>query len=90
MTTPTNTTHHVQVFSMGAFSPDGGLMGMIVGELQPLTSLESEAGAVLESATADTTVMYIISLGGWHVHVPSVCLGGWVARIVSVGSHQLY
>ncbi len=52
-----------QVYSLAAFSPDGGLMGMVVGELQPLASLETEAGAVLDTTTADTTVMYIVSLG---------------------------
>ena len=54
---------HPQVYSLGAFSPDHALLGMIVAELQPLSSVEQEGGPVLDSATVDTTTMYIISLG---------------------------
>ena len=37
---------------------------MIIAEEQPLTALEGETGAVLDQAELNTTVMYIISLGG--------------------------
>jgi len=52
-----------QVYSQGAFTRHGTLVGMLVAEFQPLAQVEGEAGALLECATADTTAVYIISLG---------------------------
>ena len=37
-----------QVFSVGAFNGHGMLVGMVVGETQPLEQLEGEVGVVIE------------------------------------------
>ena len=38
-------------------------MGMIVGEVHPLSAVEGETGCVLEETQQDTRAFYIISLG---------------------------
>ena len=50
------------MISLGAWS-GCGLVGMVVGEIQPLGQLEDDVGVVLERSEVNTTVMYIISLG---------------------------
>ena len=57
-------THLIlQVYSLGAFSPDGILVGMVVADVQDVQQLEGEIGPVLDSVHCDTTAMYILSLG---------------------------
>ena len=52
------------MYSRGAFSQAGGeLVGMIVGEVHPLSAVEGETGCVLEETQQDTRAFYIISLG---------------------------
>ena len=53
----------LQVYSLGLFSGDGCLMGMLVAELQSLSDLESELGPLLHKPCPHSTVMYILSLG---------------------------
>lgn len=52
-----------QVFSVGVFSRQQELVGMVIGEEQSLRHLEGEVGCVLDSAHQTSTVMYVISLG---------------------------
>ncbi|XP_064390310.1 N-alpha-acetyltransferase 60-like [Halichondria panicea] len=52
-----------KVYSMGAFSGDGRLVGMVVADVQRLSVLEGDIGPVLNSVQTDTTSMYILSLG---------------------------
>ena len=51
------------MYSLGLFTSDGRLMGMLVAELQSLSDLEAELGPVLLKPSAHSTVMYILSLG---------------------------
>ena len=41
----------------------GQLVGIIVGQLQPLSEVESEYGALLNKADTDDKVMYIVIFG---------------------------
>ncbi|KAL5506853.1 hypothetical protein EMCRGX_G008603 [Ephydatia muelleri] len=52
-----------KVFSVGVFSRQQELVGMVIGEEQSLRHLEGEVGCVLDSAHQTSTVMYVISLG---------------------------
>ena len=53
---------------MGAFSPDGKLVGMVVAVVQPIQQIEGEVGPLLDSVNMDTTAMYILSLGTSLMH----------------------
>ena len=53
----------LQVYSLGLFTGDGSLMGMLVAELQSLSDLEAELGPLLHKPSPHSTVMYILSLG---------------------------
>ena len=57
----------LQVFSLGCFSRDvygkQHLLSMLVAEEQPLSQVESEVGRIVASASPQSTVVYVISLG---------------------------
>ncbi len=56
-------SNSIQVYSLGAFSGDGRLVGMVVADVQGLSVLEGEIGPILDSVQTVTTSMYILSLG---------------------------
>ena len=74
-----------QVYSLGAFTSGGELLGMIIGELQPLGRLEGEVGVVLERSSPDTKALYIVSLGQSQSQ-PHAASGGPVTVPCSGGS----
>lgn len=52
-----------KVFSVAVFSHEQELVGMVIGEEQPLHQLEGEVGCVLDSSRPTSSIMYVISLG---------------------------
>ena len=64
----------MQVYSLGLFTGDGCLMGMLVAELQSLTDVEGDFGPLLNKPSPHATVMYILSLGNGNHSYPIINL----------------
>lgn len=82
------------MYSLGLFTGDGSLMGMLVAELQSLSDLEAELGPLLHKPSPHSTVMYVLSLGMlrmtvvmYHVRILSLeCL----PKSTAIGNNMIF